>query len=549
MESGRGAALPELLKLIETLSLNLAEVTVPELAELIEKDTVVLTRVIVVANTLANNPGISPMATLSQAIHQIGYNRIRTIAVSLMLLETAGGSNSTEQREAAATALGAGLVAQGLAEALGTHDPELVFACAALRNLGRIMMAAVSPEHFREAFARSRFVSDTEAHRPLFGLTPVELSRRLLSSGRLPESVVAALRECEPESLSGISTTYDARLLGIADYGGRLAGLVLDAREGPDAFKRKSTALAKRFERLVPGGAEAAKPALLHADRRLRSFTRGNGRTLPTLSLGRFRVRVSDLLPAGTRPVGDEIEYRPPPYTVASAGGESPSSSATVNALLSEPAAAPASDAMADPTPASGLAPAAEAVAPETLPPAAEPSAPMPAAPWDRDLVAADIFNARPADAPPVDSWLAALSAARTTTQATECWVFLPADDDAATFALAHRTLADGRLAPRAAAPLQAADRTIFGVCLSRHEIVVIHDTRDRAIAPYLPPWWHAIKSAPGAFALVPVRDGTVVRALLLVGWPTARRVSLSTAQAAILDQLARSALAQAAAV
>src|SRR4051812_33034214 len=97
MDSGRGAALPELLKLIETLSLNLAEVTVPELAEIIEKDAVVLTRVISVANTIANNPGIAPLATLTQAIHQIGYNRIRTIAVSLMLLETAGTSTTGEQ--------------------------------------------------------------------------------------------------------------------------------------------------------------------------------------------------------------------------------------------------------------------------------------------------------------------------------------------------------------------------------------------------------------------------------------------------------------------
>jgi HD-like signal output (HDOD) protein len=57
-------------------------VNLDELSELIEKDTTILAKVITVANTVAHNPGIAPVATISQAIHQIGFHRIRSLALS-----------------------------------------------------------------------------------------------------------------------------------------------------------------------------------------------------------------------------------------------------------------------------------------------------------------------------------------------------------------------------------------------------------------------------------------------------------------------------------
>ncbi len=530
LESGRGAALPELLKLIETLSLNLAEVTVSELAELIEKDAVILTRVIAVANTLAHNPGIAPLATLSQAIHQIGYNRIRTIAVSLMLLETAGTSTCPEQREAAAIALGSGLVAQGLALNRGTHDPELAFACAALRNFGRIIMAAVSPEHAREAVHRTRTHSDAEAYRAVFGLTTVELSRHLLSTGRLPDEVLRTLRDYEPESLHGTVSTFDTRLIGLADLGERLATLALDAREGPEAFRRKSAELHRRFSRVVPDAADHARPALQYADDRLASYTRSNGiRTLPTLSLRRFRLRLEELLPAGARAAETEIE-----------AALHADSHRLPHATLVTPAPQVSGD---DPSALSLAEQAAAALLSETAPAAA---APATESTWDRDLIASGQFHARPLATPAPDPWHAALTGARDTIKAHLCWAFLP-ENDTALYSLVQRTESTVSAKLKAAATFRSADRNVFGVCLSRLEIVVIHDTRDRGIAPYLPRWWHGIRGAPGAFTLIPVREGAFVRALILVGWNDARRILLTGDQASVVDRLARSALGLAA--
>lgn len=497
--SGRGAALPELLKLIETLSLDVSAVTISELAELIEKDAVVLEKVLSVANMLANNPGAAPLSTLSQAIHRLGYNRIRTIAVSLMLLETSGGGCPPEQREAATQALCAGLMAQGAAEELGTHDSELVFACAALRGFGRIVMAAIAPELTREALKLTPPLSPSAAFRQCYGLTPLELSQRVLSCSRLPEEVKRTFRECEPEALHGVSSTYDARLLGITDFGCRLSELALAPHEGADAFADKSAVLARRFGRLIPGAENIMSSVLARADHRLASFSRCQGsRALPAQSLSRLHHR------AASKPALELLPHDPAPELSCSSGH-----------LEGEPAdVAPTSDVTA----AAGSA-TSDALASETLP-----------LPLDFDF--AEL--AEPEGTTP-DTALAAI---RHALQADACWLFQRAPG--------ATTLRHSGLDPvgslSSLAVVRDGERTVFGVCLSRQEVVVLHDTREPKILRYLPSWWDAIVNAPCAFALIPITESGQVTALVMAGWEAPRRVMLADTDVALTQECGRRA-------
>lgn len=596
LESGKGAALPELLKLIETLSIDICKVTIGELAELIEKDGVVLAKVISVANKLAHNPGISPIATVSQAIHQLGYNRIRTVAVSLMLLDNAGASNPQEQRDAAALALSAGLIAQGAAEFTGTHDPELAFACAALRNLGRILMAAISPEHYREALELAHQEPAVDGFRRRFGLTALELSRKVLAGSRLPEEVTKTLRDCEPETLNGVASTHEGRLLAIADYGSRLATLTLDEREPDDGFVRRVTQLNRRFQRLIPRSEDVATPALLRANEKLRSFTRCCGVTgLPTASLQRIRQRLEivapdavldaekrEVLPVGltasglaealaaaeaeaaamkaaaaapmeaaesaestTAAAGAEVGRglpTPPLATPDSTEAATPAA-AEVEAGSGDPALQPdRSDSVpAQKPPAPAVAPALPAPSPDlarAAPPAAPPasSAPTTAAAWDTALNELTAFGAQAAEHGPADACTTALMLSRDAVKAQECWLFRrPAGGTALAIAAG--------IGPqwqrfRARAAVRAGERSVFGLCLTRREVVLIHDTGDATLRNYLPAWWHEVGDGPKAFTLIPVSIGNEARGLLLVGWPDSRKVKLTQGQVALINQL-----------
>src|SRR5690349_18248809 len=101
LSSGRGAGLPELLELIQTLSGRMEQISLGELTELIEQDPVVSTRIVSMANMIALNPGMTSLTSVGHAIHQIGFQRVRSLAISLMLLKSSGTrQNPLEQRQA-----------------------------------------------------------------------------------------------------------------------------------------------------------------------------------------------------------------------------------------------------------------------------------------------------------------------------------------------------------------------------------------------------------------------------------------------------------------
>lgn len=519
LKSGAAAGLPELLELIETLSTDIYKVSLSELAAVIEKDATVLAKVITAANTLTHNPGIAPIATVQQAIHHVGFTRIRSLAVSLLLLEKNGrGRNHPEQRDAAALALTSGLVAQGCAEQLGTIDPDVAFACATLRHFGELILPVVSIEHTRAAHERLKTKPADIAWRGMFGLTPMELTRKLLAAAKLPEEVARALRDCAPEALAGTATTFDTRLLCVTELGSRLARNALDTGMGCDAYAHRSREIAKTFDRIFPGADGLVAPALLKTGDRLQNFVSVSGlASLPTAGLRRIRVHAYHLNP-NHAPVTEP----PPAARPAGAGADDTATAADPGA---ETAAVPA--ATEEPVVASPAPPPAE------LPPANP--API-EEPWEAALERAGAFAASPAPAPAANPLTDALALARDSAQADTCWLIerLPGG---ASLTLTAGTGPEWK-SLKGSVAVRSDERSVFGVCLTRQEVVVLHDTREPSIQPYLPAWWRAAAVTPRAVALVPLRLDAETTAIALLGWGSPRRVNLAAPQLALVRQI-----------
>lgn len=175
LEAGEAAGLSEIVELIQQLSGHALNTSVQELGSLIGKDLVVTAKVIAAANTMGYNPTGVEVSTITQAIHVIGFNKIRQLAVSLLLIENAERTlNPTEKREIAALALCSGLMAESVMEKYGSNNPEQAFICASLRNYGRILMTTFMIEEYRRArtIAMQEGASEDEAFNQVFGLTP-----------------------------------------------------------------------------------------------------------------------------------------------------------------------------------------------------------------------------------------------------------------------------------------------------------------------------------------------------------------------------------------
>ena len=552
LRDGACASLPEVVKLLGALSADTVEVGVSEMADLIQQDPTILAKVISVANTLYYNPTCTPVSTVTQAIHVIGYTRIRTLAMSLMLAEHASRSrNPEEQREAAAMALTAGCIAQSVAEGRMFLDAEQAFICACLRNFGRIVMTTYMAEDYREAKALSHSHDghDDDAFRSVFGLTPLELGRELLKSANLPEALLNAVRELPQDKLAILDKTPETQMMVIADYAARFASLTLDGTLTAEEFQTQARALASRYEATLPDLAETVQNTVEETEQMLNTFVQQFGlKVLPGNSLQRVRQRVKNI---------------DPPAAVAKLAAQKAAAEAAEKAAL-EPAkeppppharpAAASANFLSATQPSSYGSPGLQAQPTLSKPregPITLPNSPKPAAPQvDPNLNARVEKSAWTSGAERIaglvrdpgssrDSVLnAALETVQRCLEAPECLLLsgriVPGSIQ--TFKLSH---GQGPLfeSLKNRAHAKADERTVIGVCLTRRENILIHQANEPKIVPYLPEW---MKDAAAfrAFAILPIINQKHIHGVIIASWSKAKQIQISPEQAQLLRTL-----------
>lgn len=491
MQASNASCLPELVKLVNVLASRALDISVPELAELIQHDTTVLARVISAANSMGFNPNRIPIDTATQAIQTIGFERVRTLTMSLMLLQHAENkATPIEQKEMATLCLCSGLIAQSAAVVAGDIDPEQAFVCASLRNFGKLLLSTFMNDHFRQAeHATQDHATSDDAFRKIFGLTPLDLGQSLLKAAKLPDVILKALRECKPASLIPLKEP-ERRLLLLSEFSLQYADLTLEPDIRAGDFDVRASALHRHFGDLAFTN-DQLQGLLQRASDRLETFRQTfKIDDLAARASADFRCRLSnqDLQPRAPRPA-----YEPKPIEVPRSVKKREETDGVVTIASKRTSATP---------PVS------------TAPPATAEQAMM-------------------------------LSRIAKLFGADEC-LFLSAHHSGDQFTC---QLAQGLWAPplRGVAQARRADRTIIGVCANRRENILIHNASDKAITSYLPDWLRP-KGSPGALVLIPVQGDNQLQGIILVGWKAARQIVISPDHAELirsLTQPTKEALAQ----
>jgi len=493
MRSGPAACLPEVVRLISALSGNSVNVSVAELAEAIQQDPVVLARVLAAANNLGYNPHGVPVDSVTQAVHVIGYERIRTLAMSLMLMKhVSGGQNDAERQQAVALALTSGCIAQAAAKSRMLLDPGQAFVCAVLRNFGRIVLATYLSDEYRAAQEDAGVMEDDETWRTHFGLTPLELGRQLLKAADLPDEILAALRELPPSALSVLDTAPSAQMLAIADFSARLSVLALKPEVPAAEFARQGRALAARYQRSLPALGDEILDLLSAAEAQYTGFARTFGlKGMANQSLVRLRQRCAGIDPSASVGVTSRPNPEPGPSRAIPAVG------ASAVPMASRPLTP---DSVAHP-------PAPIVVGFDWIGAASHVAALLQKPGASRDEVMVTILAI-------VQRGLAAAEGLLFSMQA------------GGSGRLTHGR-GEAFLALRDAAVIRAEERTVFGVCLARHENVFIHCASDPKIQPYLPAWWPRA-AAIGSFVLLPLGAPRSTSGLILAGWKDPHQIVIT---------------------
>ena len=292
MAGGQVSAVGELNRIIHALAKDTSEISLADPAELIEQDSQILARIISVANTLGYNPAGARITCASDAIHVVGFDRIRSLALSLSLMEHVDRTHSDlVQNEMASLSLCSGLVAQAAAAHGCILDPDMAFICGSLRNFGRLLLSTFATGDFEQARRNRDNTTEDEAYRRTFGLTPLDLGYELLRSRGLPELVLNAVSEV-PAAIVAALPWIDRQYVRLAQFSLELAEAAFDPDTPTAAFAERTEAIVARYQKDLPQLAKAVPEILAQTENRLLQLTKPRTDGGPDMvGLTRLRAR------------------------------------------------------------------------------------------------------------------------------------------------------------------------------------------------------------------------------------------------------------------
>ncbi|MBI1842337.1 MAG: HDOD domain-containing protein [Verrucomicrobia bacterium] len=249
IEEGQVPVISQIVRIIREISEKADSMSVQDLADIISQDPTTMQRIVSIAGTLGYNPGGAEITSILQAIGLVGFERIRNLAISVMLLENVEQQCGAEtNKELAGLSLSSGLVAAGLCGRGAGVEPDLAFLCGALRTYGRMLMATFMNEEYSKAMASIGATGSGDGpFLELFGLSPLDLVRELLSGMQLPPMILKTLQEIPEETRSSLNGSPTGSLMLVADLGLRIADVLATQPLDPDDFERKISEITKGY--------------------------------------------------------------------------------------------------------------------------------------------------------------------------------------------------------------------------------------------------------------------------------------------------------------
>lgn len=249
MESQLVPLIGQILRIIRDISGKSDSMSVDDLVEFINGEPTMMSRIVTIASSVGYNASGIEINSIHQAISLIGFDRVRTLAISTLLLESAHSEYAAKvNRELAGTSLIGGLVAAEMCRRGVAAEPELAFICGALRQYGRMLAATFMPEEYAAATTPPLRHSPEESFRSVFGLTALKLGRQIMSNLSLPKSVLNTMVSFTPQDRRYCSSTAIGTLTGAADFGLRFAELV----QAPDVqhsnYERRIEMLSREYD-------------------------------------------------------------------------------------------------------------------------------------------------------------------------------------------------------------------------------------------------------------------------------------------------------------
>ncbi|MHB1186150.1 HDOD domain-containing protein [Thiobacillus sp.] len=226
---------------------------VNELSNNILKDFALTNKLLKLVNVaFYNQVGGGSISTISRAVVILGFNAVRSIALSLILFDNLENKEHAQQlKEEFVKVLYAGMLAREMAGRAQVKDVEEAFIGAMLHNLGRMLAMFYFPEE--TAAIRQRVevdgLSDVKASIEVLGLSFENLGMGIARNWGFPDQLVQTMKKL-PDGKIRKSANNTDKLQALAAFSNELCEIVLRT---PDADRGKALArLTTRFGDSLP---------------------------------------------------------------------------------------------------------------------------------------------------------------------------------------------------------------------------------------------------------------------------------------------------------
>jgi serine/threonine protein kinase len=225
------------------------------LADLIIKDVSLTNKLLRLVNSACYQQFGGSVSTVSRAVSILGFQRVRDVALSLMLFDHLKNKAQVADLQDQVTAsYFSGVISRELVAKLGIRNAEEAFICAMFHRLGRMLAVFYLYDESREVsrVSEARGIGEDAAAVEVLGMSYTELGFGVAKHWNLPQRIIYSMKA---GVTAGFGNTDQSRLRALAELSNRLA----DAANAPDARVREGLIKAIDNDFGKPLGMDAEK--------------------------------------------------------------------------------------------------------------------------------------------------------------------------------------------------------------------------------------------------------------------------------------------------
>ncbi|MGD9602946.1 MAG: HDOD domain-containing protein [Gammaproteobacteria bacterium] len=284
---------------------------VNELANVILKDYALTTKLLKLVNSAVYGQYGGTITTVSRAVLILGFDAIRTAALSIAIFEhLKSGSQADALKDAACGAFLSGMIAKELGRTTIGVDAEEAFIGAMFHRLGRHLAIYYFPEEFGEitTLVGQRGITETAAAREVLGTTFADFGLAVARQWNFPDKLLLAMTP-QREGRIAAPTSPGQKNAQVAAFANEIAETVAGARDDAELNQRLKR-LGERYEPCLKTEVGQLRETVLKSVDATRNYA--NLLTVDARSSGFFKKVVRRL-------TGDPAADKTLPATAASA--------------------------------------------------------------------------------------------------------------------------------------------------------------------------------------------------------------------------------------